>query len=154
MTISDVVLPKPDEELIRRKEKAWRVHLPKDYRNFLKEYSGGTPSKKSLPCAGYIYVVERFLCLVKDIATHKYGYLDIDVTVTQIEDRLTDNEDLIGYEMIPIAAMFAGDYLCLDFRKSKRKPSICIWFHEESGELEPVTEKVADSFTEFMQMLV
>ena len=33
-------------------------------------------------------------------------------------ERLTSNEDLIGCELLPIAELFAGDYLCLDFTKN------------------------------------
>lgn len=43
--------------------------------------------------------------------------------------------------------------LCLDYRKSKEKPSICVWSHEESEDFAPVTYKVADTFSEFVEML-
>ena len=72
---------------------------------------------------------------------------------SQIGERLTDNEDLIGVEVLPIAELFAGDYVCLDYRKSKEKPSICVWSHEESEDFAPVTYKVADTFSEFVEML-
>lgn len=65
----------------------------------------------------------------------------------------TDNEDLIGVEVLPIAELFAGDYVCLDYRKSREKPSICVWSHEESEDFAPVTYKVADTFSEFVEML-
>ncbi len=61
------------------------------------------------------------------------------------------NPELVGYEIIPFAVLFAGDLLCLDYRESET-PSVCVWFHEESEEWNPVTEKVADSFSEFMDM--
>ena len=35
----------------------------------------------------------------------------------------------------------------------RKNPQICVWDHEESGELDPVTYKVADSFTEFVSSL-
>ena len=44
-------------------------------------------------------------------------------------------------------------YVCLDYRKSKEKPSICVWSHEESEDFAPVTYKVADTFSEFVEML-
>lgn len=153
MTISNVVLPKPSEELIRHKERLWRLKLPQDYRRFVAEYHGGIPSKCSFPCWGHMYMIERFLCILEHVGEHKYGFLDIDVTLTQIGERLSDDEDLVGEDVIPIAVMFAGDYLCMDFREDKENPSICIWFHEESGVFDPVTEKIANSFTEFIQIL-
>lgn len=75
------------------------------------------------------------------------------ILLSQVEERLTDNPDLVGYEMIPIAAMFAGDFVSLDFTDNREEPSVCIWSHEESDELEPVTYKVANTFTEFLKML-
>ena len=51
-----------------------------------------------------------------------------------------------------IAALFAGNFLCLDYRTSD-VPSIAIWFHEESDEYSPSLVKIADSFSEFIEML-
>lgn len=82
------------------------------------------------------------------------GWYDISVVISQIEERLTDNLDLIGVEVLPIAELFAGDYVCLDYRTNKNAPSVCVWSHEKSGEFEPVTYKVADTFAEFIEMLV
>ena len=73
--------------------------------------------------------------------------------LSQIDTRLTDNPDLIGDELIPIASLFAGDYVCLDFKENKDNPSICVWNHEESDEFEPVTYKVANTFSEFLAMI-
>lgn len=53
-----------------------------------------------------------------------------------------------------IGSIFAGDFVCLDFRRNKENPSVCVWSHEESGEFEPVLYKVADNFTEFLESLV
>jgi len=76
----------------------------------------------------------------------------MEVVLSQIDTRLTDDENLIGANVIPIAALFAGDFVCLDFRNSET-PSVVVWFHEESDELSPVTTKVAEDFTEFLNML-
>ena len=72
--------------------------------------------------------------------------------LTQVEERIVSNPELVGYEIIPFAVLFAGDLLCLDYREAET-PSVCVWFHEESEEWNPVTEKVAESFSEFMDML-
>ena len=68
-------------------------------------------------------------------------------------DRLSDNPDLIGAKLLPIATLFAGDFVCLDFKKSKENPCICVWSHEESEEDVPVTYFVSNSFEEFVRIL-
>lgn len=57
-------------------------------------------------------------------------------------------------ELLPIAALFAGDFLCLDFRDGKEIPSVCVWSHEESDIDEPVAYEVANNFEEFCEMLI
>ncbi|EFI82832.1 SMI1/KNR4 family protein [Listeria grayi] len=52
-----------------------------------------------------------------------------------------------------LAVLFAGDFLCLDFRESEEKPKTVVWNHEESNELEPVFYHVANSFDEFMNVV-
>lgn len=78
------------------------------------------------------------------------GQYETSVVIAQIEDRLTDDEDQIGTSVIPFAALFGGDFLCLDFRGSSTSPSIVLWSHDESDELDPVTYKVVDSFGGFL----
>ena len=78
------------------------------------------------------------------------GWYDIEVVLSDIDTRLTDDEDLIGINVIPFAVLFAGDFLCLDFREI---PSVVVWYHEESEELNQVTSEVADNFSEFLSML-
>lgn len=99
------------------------------------------------------YLIERFLCILEESEEHEFGSSDIDVVLTQIEDRLADNEDLIGVEVLPIAQLFSGDYLCLIFKESLESPSVVIWSHEESVELELVLYEVCDSFEKFIEMI-
>ncbi|MNP80048.1 SMI1 / KNR4 family protein [compost metagenome] len=54
--------------------------------------------------------------------------------------------------VVPIAALFSGDYLCLDCRGTE-EPAVVIWYHEESEEFSPVTQKVAPTISEFFEML-
>lgn len=70
-----------------------------------------------------------------------------------IDERLIDDEDLIGVNIIPIAALFSGDFVCLDFRENKSSPNVCVWFHEESGVFSPSVEKISSNFTEFLNQL-
>lgn len=155
MTIKEdtIVYPTPDEALIAYKEDAWRQVLPEDYKNFIMKYNGGEPEEKTFFCHNHYYALLRFLCILKNPSLSPYGYHEIDVVDTQIGERLTANEDLVGAEVLPIGALFAGDCLCLDFREDKNNPSVCVWSHEESGEFDPTTYRVADSFTDFINML-
>ena len=153
MNISDIIEPKPSEELIIKEEKMWNVKLPISYREFIINNNGGIPEKRSFLCNNHEYVIDRFLCILEKTENNVYGSYDIDVVLTQIEDRLTDNEDLIGCELLPIAQLFAGDYLCINFNNGNSEPSICVWSHEESGELEPVFYNLFEIFNEFLKKI-
>lgn len=72
------------------------------------------------------YLIERFLCILENSEEHEFGFYDIDVVLTQIEDKLTDNEDIIGVEALPIAQLFSGDYLCLNFKESFESPAVVV----------------------------
>ncbi|GGL52097.1 SMI1/KNR4 family protein [Sporolactobacillus putidus] len=122
-------------------------------KELLKKYNGGTLEHKSFYTQNHFYAIDRFLCVLEETENNEFGIYDIDVTLTRIEERLTDNEDLIGVDLLPIAILFAGDYLCLDYRISKNHPTVCVWDHEESGELDPMTYFTAKSFEEFISML-
>ncbi|MBT2701336.1 SMI1/KNR4 family protein [Bacillus sp. ISL-40] len=148
--MSTITLPLPTDDLFERKENIWRVKLPKDFVDFMKENNGGRPIAGVFKCNGFEYAIDRFLCLLKTPRENPLGMYDMDVTLTQLEDRLTDNEDLIGADILPIAVLFAGDFVCLDFRKNRENPNVVIWNHEESVELEPVTYLIADTFSEFI----
>lgn len=148
-----VVEPLPCEELLAVREQQWELSLPQDYREFIMEYNGGEPDKGTFLCQGHRYVVTRFLCILENIQESKDGWYDIGAVESQIGERLTDNEDLIGIEVLPIAELFQGDFACLDFREDSGCPSVCVWSHEESGDFEPVTYQAAASFTEFLEML-
>lgn len=95
-----VVLPLPTDYLFQRKEAFWRIKLPSDFIDFLKANNGARPLEASFKCNNYEYVIDRFLCLLEVPSSNNLGIYDIDVTLTQIEDRLTDNEDLIGVEVL------------------------------------------------------
>ncbi|RVT63862.1 SMI1/KNR4 family protein [Niallia taxi] len=148
-----IVTPLPSEELIKKHEKFWRLRLPEPFVNFVKLYNGIEVEEATFECNNRGYAIERFLCILDDIENNTKGIYDIDVVFSQIGERLTDNEDLVGAEVLPIASVFAGDFVCLDFRHNKENPSVCVWSHEESGEFEPITFKVADDFEEFLKFL-
>ena len=100
MTIQDntIIQPIPTDELLAEKERKWRLVLPADYRNFVVNYNGGIPNEKSFECNKHNYAVTRFLCILKNVQETQNGWYDISAVESQIGERLTDNEDLIGVE--------------------------------------------------------
>lgn len=152
MKLSNGYAYRPDNERMTDVERKWRVKLPDEFRSLLMEYNGGIPEKREFQCGRQARMIERFLCIKEKGTDENYAWYDINVVLTLVDSRIVADPDRLGYEIIPIAELFAGDLLCLDYRESSI-PSVCVWFHEESGEWEPVTEKVADTFSEFMTML-
>lgn len=155
MTIQDnsIVQPIPSAGLLAEKERKWKLILPADYKEFIVRYHGGIPNEKSFECNRHNYTITRFLCILKNVQENHHGWYDISVVESQIGERLTDNEDLTGVEVLPVAELFSGDYLCLDYRINASEPCVCVWNHEESGDFAPVTYRVADTFSAFIAML-
>jgi hypothetical protein len=147
------ILPLPNEDLFIHKEKKWRLKLPDSYKKFMESNNGGIPIEQTFACKKRTYAIERFLCMLKTPSENTLGIYDISVVLTQIEERLTENEDLLGAEILPIASLFAGDFVCLDFRGEKDEPSVCVWSHEESGDFTPVLYHVALNFGEFLDLI-
>lgn len=151
--VSTIVSPLPNDELLDVVEKRLRIAFPKRYREFIKINNGAVPITNVFNYNDYDYIVERFLCIFEDIESDEInGWYDIKVIITQIGERLTDNEDLIGMNVVPIAVLFAGDFVCLDFRE-KENPAVVVWYHEESDEFSPVTKTIAQNISEFFGML-
>lgn len=148
-----IIEPKPTDKTLNYEESLWKIKLPNEYATFIKEFNGCIPQTQTVFLQNREYVIERFLCILEESEGHEFGSYDIDVVLTQIEDRLTDNEDLIGVEVLPIAQLFSGDYLCLNFKKNIESPSVVIWSHEESGELEPVLYEICDTFKKFLEII-
>lgn len=148
-----LILPLPLETLIKKEESYWRIELPSFYKEFIMKYNGGVPEEGSFICNGHSYFIERFLCILDDSENNKLGMYDIDVVLSQIEDRLTDNEDLVGVELLPIASLYGGDFVCLNFKESKNNPTVCIWNHEESQELDPVIYDVSNKIDVFFDLV-
>jgi SMI1-KNR4 cell-wall len=147
-------LPAPSEERIHWFEEAYRVQLPADYIEALKAGNGAVPIRKTFLHGNRERLVERLLCLLpKPQNDQTNGWYDLSVVLTQLDARLIDNENLVGMNVIPIAVLFAGDFVCLDFRKNPQQPTIAVWDHERSDEFDPVLETVAASFAEFDRRL-
>lgn len=151
---NDSILPIPTDELIADVEKYYRIIFPKEYIDFIKKYNGAKPITDTFIVDKHEYVIERFMCLLGDLVDdYEEGWADIEVIITEIGARLSDDGNRIGKKLIPIAALFAGDYVCLDFRNSEEEPEVCIWYHEESEDFAPKTRKIANNFNEFLDML-
>lgn len=150
---ADTILRTDISERLKKVEEYSKVKFPSSYEKFVQKYNVGVPITNEFEFNNHLYVVERFLGLVNDYKTSSLGDYDIAVVLSQIDTRLTDNPNLIGDEVIPIAMLFAGDYVCLDFRNNVDIPEVCVWYHEDSEEFSPVTNKIADNFDQFVEML-
>ncbi|CAH0172849.1 hypothetical protein SRABI84_01221 [Peribacillus simplex] len=155
MEIKDgsVIYPVPVDTLLSEKERKWRIKLPSEYKEFIKKNNGAVPIKDSFVCNNHCYVIDRFLCILKVTGQSDDEFYDIGVVRTQLEERIVSDEDLVGVELLPIAFLFAGDFVCLDYRGNNEEPSVCVWNHEESADLEPVTYFASNNFEEFLKIL-
>jgi len=75
------------------------------------------------------------------------------VVASQVGLRLIDDEDIVGINVVPIAALFAGDFLCFDFRLNSIEPAVSVWNHETSDEFSPDLTEISSSFIEFLDLL-
>ena len=148
-----IISPMPTDALLQEREVAWKVRLPDDYKEFIKKENGLIPSKRYFHFGNNEKVIEHFLAILAISGEKAEEAYDIGVVSTQLEGRIVFDEDYVGMQLIPIAALFGGDFVCLNYIEDPENPSICIWYHEESYELEPAIEFLANNFTEFLAML-
>ena len=148
-----IIYPLPTDVLLQEREVAWRVKLPDDYKEFIKKENGVIPSKRYFHFENNEKVIDLFLAILAISGKKTEEDYDIGVVSTQLEGRIVFDEDNVGMQLIPIAALFGGDFVCLNYVEDSENPSICIWYHEESYELEPAIEFLANNFTEFLAML-
>ena len=150
------IIPPPSDERIQEIEEVFKIQFPKEYVRFIKLYNGAVPVNGSFDCNNHSYFIERFFCLLDDElykTRDDLNWFEIEVVFDEFDGHLLEDEDMIGTELVPIALLFAGNMVCLDFRKDPNHPSVCVWDYYKSAELSPVTYKAADSFTEFLNML-
>lgn len=155
MTIKEntIVYPLPNSEWLEKREEYWELILPNDYKTFIMKNNGGVPNQIIFRCNNRGYAITRFLCILEDYQNNENGWYDIGVVVSQTGERFSANGDLTGVEVLPIVEISGGDYVCLDYRKNKENPIICVWSDYESDDFAPVTYWVADTFSEFVSML-
>ena len=148
-----VLYPLPKEERIQRYERYWGVRFPDDYREFLKTYNGAEPVEKSFEAIGHLFALTRFFCALEDYKDRDVGWYDLMVMDMQIGEFLQRDPDSPSVELAPIGEVFGECFLCLDYRQDPEHPGVCILDKENSGEYDPTTYPVANSFTEFLGML-
>jgi SMI1-KNR4 cell-wall len=149
-------MPPPTQEMIDKFNDFYRVFLPQDFISFMNE-KNGLVSKDILTfkTSDNEKVIERFLPLLDNPRNyHSDGYYAIGVVIAQVSDRLIDDGDMLGINIIPIAALFAGDLLCLDFRNNNTSPSVVVWYNDLSDELDPCFEYLAPTFSNFLSLLI
>lgn len=147
-------LPPPSDERFLWFESVYRISLPTSFILLLKESNGGIPVANRFLQGCRERMIERLLCLLdKPSEDQVHGWYDITVVLTQIETRLTSDQDLLGANVIPFAALFGGDFACLDFRNSSALPVVSVWDHERSDDWMPQLEEVAPTLEAFEQSL-
>jgi len=149
----NTTLPAPSPDSIDELEEAYEIKLPPSFVRYLNTGNGGTPVENSFPQGGELRMIEFFLPLLDDPAEDERGWSDINVVITELDERLIDDEDAIGIPIIPFAALFGGDFVCLDFRANPEQPQVAVWDHELSEELQPHLEVIAPDFDTFLRQL-
>jgi hypothetical protein len=152
---ANTAIPAPSADTIWRWEKRHHVKLPADYLAVLREGNGAIPIDNCFRQGPAERVIERMLCIAegKPADDPLHGQYDIGAVIAQVGDRLFDDLELVGANVVPIASLSAGDLLCLDFRFDEDAPEVVVWDHGRSEELRPHFEKVADSFAALLAML-
>jgi len=153
---SQSVHPSPTTDYIALCQKFHKFVFPADYIEFLTRYNGGIPAGICVFDAETpqpnTCVLERFLPITEGYESSPDGMYDIIVVISELHSYLIKNPDSVNRIIyIPIALLFAGNYVCLDF--STTPPSICIWDHEKSDLFAPYTYPVAQNFSAFLSML-
>lgn len=154
-TLSHNLLPIPSKRTIKAFEDEFELLFPMDYVQFIQKNNGVIPITNKFKFNNYEYLIEKFLCLltIEQANSLAEGCYDIGTVALQLEERLTINEEDTSISILPIVSLFAGDFVCLDFRYNLKNPTICIWYHEDSEEFSPKTATIANSFNDFLNML-
>jgi hypothetical protein len=151
--VSEAPLPPPPPARLEKLQSSFENRFPKSYVDFLTKANGGKLAKSDVTIGNSSFVIERFLPVVDDPKTNPQGWADVAVVASQLDLRLVEDENSTGLDLIPIAALFAGDFLVLDYRGNRTEPSVAIWDHEQSDELAPFTIPIAESFSDLLRLL-
>ena len=133
---------------LKKFEKSLKVSLPKDYRDFLKEYGNNTMTFYRSVC----YQPRK-----KSPLADKDGYDGFDLFYGLEKDGYDLNEMLKTYKgripdsFIPIAEAPGGDQILLGIKKDSQYGKIYFWDHESRGTNEDDIYLIADSFNDFIK---
>jgi hypothetical protein len=158
MTISfkpGTTAPKPSPQELHSFEEYYKLRLPPSYVTMLEHGNGGVPITNCFMQGTRKRLIERMLSIVDGDPKERgiHGVYAVEVVEAQLGERLVDGEAVERVNVIPIAALFAGDMVCLDFRRGPQNPTVAVWDHESSRAFAPALETVATSFEAFLQML-
>jgi len=146
-------LPAPPPGHLETLEDYYGVQLPEDFKRLVQNHNGAIPRARRFDAAGAERLIERFLPILADAEDHPLGWLELEVVASQLDARLTDDPAGETITLIPIAALFAGDFLVLDYRAPSTEPTIGLRNHEQSEDFAPAVTPVARTFSEFLSML-
>ena len=119
-----MIYPLPTDALLQEREVAWRVKLPDDYKEFIKKENGVIPSKRYFHFGDNEKVIDRFLAILAISGEKPEEVYDIGVVSTQLEGRIVFDKDYVGMQLIPIATLFGGDFVCLNYVEDPENPSM------------------------------
>ena len=134
--------PVSNEEIIEV-ENMLQVKFPKDYLEYVKIYSGATPSPETFD--------------LEDREGVAFGYLhsfhkESESYIVNVSNRYRDGR--MPDKVIPIADDVFGNEICYDFRKGLSSPSIVFWDHEIAHEdPDRALSHICDSFPELVNKL-
>lgn len=147
------ILPSPSAARIAEVERDFSVRFPSDYVDMLHTANGAKPAKPVIPIEPHRPVIETFFAVLDEPECDTVnGWRDVTVVASQVDTRLTDSRDRLGLDVIPIAALFGGDLLCLDLR-IEGSQSISIWNHEASDDFKADLTPIASSITDLLSRL-
>ncbi len=150
---NSIIKPLPTDEEYSEEAKLWGVNTPYTFKKFIQKYNCAKPIDFEIK-ANRTRLVTRFFGIVNDaVADFINSEYDISHVQSEAFQFFYYGEDRYDNDLMPFAELFGGDFLCLDKGKNNEyedNPRVCVLSHEESGEFDPVTYHVADSFDEFV----
>ncbi len=93
-------------------EKKQNIKFPEEYKQLYQSNFRAFNDKMEIDTKEGIYRIYKFL------------------SAAEINDILEELYDLLGYDIIPIAEIDYGDYICLYYRGEARDPVIIYWNYE------------------------
>lgn len=147
-------IPPPTNDRLEKLQSDFGQRFPAAYVSFLQRLNGAKLRPNEVVGAGRPFVIERFLPVLDDFQSDKdNGWADMSVVVAQLDARIFTDPDTARLDLVPIAALFAGDFLVLDYRTNPQNPSVGVWDHEASEDFEPVVSPVAADFAGLEELI-